>query len=61
MHAPGWTSVGVDSNPAQKRPLKISKDEKQSPRGQKTLVSVLEDFFLTNFKHCNSFVEVLPF
>ena len=44
MHAPGWTSVGVDSNPAQKRPLKISKDEKQSPRGQKTLVYGLEDF-----------------
>ena len=50
MLAPGWTSVGVDSNPAQKRPLKISKDEKQSPRGQKTLVYGLEDFFCDQFK-----------
>ena len=44
MLAPGWTSVGVDSNPAQKRPLKISKDEKQSPRGQKTLFMDLKTF-----------------
>ena len=56
MSAPGWTSGRADFN----RKLKTSpknqekKEEKQSPRGQKTVVYGLEDFFVTNLKLCNS-------
>ena len=66
MYAPGWTSGRVDSN----RKLKTSPknqqkkredviysritEEKQSPRGQKTVVYGLEVFFATNLKLGNS-------
>ena len=44
MLAPGWTSVGVDSNPAQKRPLKISKGENSLQEGKKPLFMDLKTF-----------------
>ena len=66
MYAPGWTSGRVDSNrknsgspknQQQKREdviYSIKTEEKQSPRGQKTLVYGLEDFFVTFLKLFNS-------